>query len=93
MFPSSIRFAGSLLTDHEGPHRFAASTRPPTNGARVQASSATSVLTKLPPYARKFSTHHGGLGASASNISDNPDNQVSIGVHFEPEKIVQKPWK
>jgi hypothetical protein len=28
---------------------------------------------KLPPYARKLSTHHGGSGASASNNSDNPD--------------------
>ena len=45
---------------------------------------------KLPPYARKLSTHHGGSGASASNNSDNPDSKVTRGIHFDPEEFVQK---
>ena len=45
---------------------------------------------KLPPLARKLSTHHGGLGASTSNTSDNQDDQVTIGIHFDPEEFVQK---
>ena len=44
----------------------------------------------LPPYARKLSTHHEGSGASASNDSDNPNNKVTIRIHFDPEEFVQK---
>ena len=88
MFPTSICPTGSLLTDHESLRRSTTTTWPPANGAKKVLQHPASQA--LPPYARKLSTHHGGLGASASNNGDNPNKKVTIGVHFDPEEFVQK---